>query len=430
MRSFDEPVRVLLDSQCNWASGVVFCETLYVRHWPRVRILILHSRYRSGLISGENRVVAEEANLLRRGGHEVEVIAPSPDEFRRATLAARSLNSFGIGRVVANRVRASGAEIVHCHNLYPAFGAGVLRDAERSGAAVVVTLHNYRFMCLAGTFFRDGRVCQDCLGRLPWPGVIHACYRESRSESAVLAGSLVNARVSRRLSSVHRFFAVSTFVREKHVEAGFPEERILVKPNFVPEQTQRSGPGTYFLVLSRLSVEKNISEIVSCWDKDLGELRIAGDGPELAELERLGAGRDVQFDGAVSPEEIPSLLTGARALLVPSSCFEGQPRVVLEAYAAGVPVIASRIGGLAEAVIEDETGITVQPGDRKAWRSAVQQFADDRLSVRLGDGARSLWRARFSPRSGLTMLEAGYDEALYERNRSQHEDGPFAEHRD
>ncbi len=383
-----------------------------------MRILILHSRYRSGSISGENRVVLEEAELLRSGGHDVEVHAPSSDEFRKVALAARSLNSYGIARVVGDRVRKSGVEVVHCHNLYPALGAGVLRAAEASGVAVVVTLHNYRFMCPAGTFFRDGHVCQDCLGRLPWPGVLHGCYRESRVESAVLAVSLVAARAARRLHSVHRFLAVSAFIRAKHIEAGFPAERILVKPNVVPAQTPRTGPGTYFLILSRLVVEKGISEIVRAWDDDIGELRIAGDGPQRPQLERLAAGRSVHLLGAISPEKIPALLAGARALLVPSSWFEGQPRVVLEAYAAGVPVIASRIGGLAEAVIENKTGITVQLGDLQAWRSAAGQLADDELSVRLGRAAHALWAEQFSPKRGLTMLEVAYREALDERARS------------
>lgn len=387
---------------------------------PNMRVLILHSRYRSGPISGENRVVLEEAELLRGGGHEVEVLAPSSDEFGKVTLAVRSLNSFGIARVVGDRVRKGEFEIVHCHNLYPALGAGVLRAAEASGGAVVVTLHNYRFMCPAGTFFRDGRVCQDCLGRTPWPGVVHGCYRDSRTESAVLAASLVAARAARRLDSVHRFLAVSAFVREKHVEAGLPAERIIVKPNVVPAQTPREGPGMYFLVLSRLVVEKGVSEIIRSWDRSLGELRIAGDGPERAKLESLAVGRGVHLDGAMEPEEIPALLAGARALLVPSCWFEGQPRVILEAYAAGVPVIASRIGGLAEAVIDNETGITVDPGDSNAWRAAAQRLGDDETSVRLGRAAHALWSDRFSQDRGLALLEAAYGEARTEKaNRGE-----------
>ena len=383
-----------------------------------MRILVLHSRYLSGSLSGENRVVQEEAELLREGGHEVDVLAPSPADLRSHALARRTLTSTGVAETVRQRVRADGVDIVHCHNLYPALGAGVIPAASEAGAAVVMTLHNYRLMCIAGTFFRDGHVCEDCLGRTPWPGIVHRCYRGSRVQSGVLAAALTLGRARGTLSSVHRFLAVSGFIREKHIEVGFPARRILVKPNVVPAQTRRDGPGGYFLILSRLSIEKGISDIVGSWDAGLGELRIAGDGPERPRIEQLANGRNVRLVGSVPPSDIPALLAGARALLLPSSWFEGLPRVVVEAYAAGVPVIASQIGGLAEVVVDGESGLTVPLGSPGAWREAVEKLADDTLSSRLGDGAYALWRDRFSPEQGLADLEAAYEEAVGERSRS------------
>jgi glycosyltransferase involved in cell wall biosynthesis len=292
----------------------------------------------------------------------------------------------------------------------------VLRAAAESGAAVVVTLHNYRLMCIAGTFFREGKVCQDCLGRSPLSGVVHACYRTSRAESAVIAASLVAARSRGMLDSVHRFFAVSAFVREKHIEGGIDPERILVKPNVVGEQVRRRGAGRHFLILSRLSVEKGIAPIVESWSSDLGELVIAGDGPELAKIEKLAHGRGVRLLGAVAPAEIPPLLGAARAVLVPSTWYEGQPRTILEAYASGVPVIGSRIGGIDELIEDGATGVTVPLNDSGAWRAAASMLADDDLCVRLGDAAHARWEERFSPRRGLTTLEAGYREALEARS--------------
>jgi glycosyltransferase involved in cell wall biosynthesis len=291
----------------------------------------------------------------------------------------------------------------------------VLRAASDAGAGVVLTLHNYRLMCIAGTFFRGGRVCEDCLGGTPLPGIVHGCYRGSRSQSAVVGASLVVARGTSVFAAVDRFLAVSDFVRVKHVAAGLPAERILVKPNVVPAQMRRDGPGAYFLVLSRLSAEKGVSEIVRAWGPDFGELRIVGDGPERSELERLAAGRGVRLEERVAPSDVPPLLAGARAVIVPSVCFEGQPRVVLEAYAAGVPVLASRIGGLPELVLDGETGVTVEPGDLAGWRAAVERLASDDESTRLGDAAHELWRARFSPERGLAALEHAYAEAIARR---------------
>jgi len=383
-----------------------------------MRVLILHSQYASGALSGENRVVADEVEMLRRGGHDVEVLDPSADQFSAPALAARSLASIGIARAVRDRVRADGIEVVHCHNLYPSLGARVLRSASEAGAGVVLTLHNYRLMCLAATFYRDGHVCEDCLGRSTLPGVLHACYRSSRTQSAVLTASLSFGKVGGWVSSVHRFLAVSEFVRMKHMEAGLPGERIIVKRSAVSASIRRERAGTYFLVLSRLSAEKGVAELVRTWTADFGKLRIVGDGPERATIEGLAHSRDVHLERPVAPDEIPTLMADARAVIVPSVCYESQSRVVVEAYAAGVPVIASRIGGLPEIVTDGETGVTVEPGDGQGWAAATKLLSDDDVSIRYGLAAYARWRADFSPERGLAMLESAYAEALEEKARS------------
>lgn len=381
-----------------------------------MRILIAHSQYRSGALSGENRVVNEEAELLRDAGHEVEVFAPSPDEVSRSGLAARTLVSRGVAAEV--RTRAAGVDVVHLHNLYPALGPGVIPAAADAGAAVVLTLHNYRLMCLAGTFFRDGHVCEDCFGRQPWPGVVHGCYRGSRAESALLGTSVVMSRARHTYDRVHRFLAVSEFVRAKHVAAGLAAERIVVKPNVVPPQDRREGPGEYFLVLGRLSAEKGVAQLVHAWEEGLGTLRVVGDGPERPEIERLAAGRGVRIEAPVAPNDVPGVLARARALILPSQCYEGQPRAILEAYAAGVPVIASAIGGIPELVVEDVTGLTVPPGDDAGWREAARRLASDADSHRFGEQAYELWQARFSPSRGRELLEEAYAQALAARAAS------------
>jgi glycosyltransferase involved in cell wall biosynthesis len=384
-----------------------------------VRILVLHSRYRSGALSGENRVVADEVQLLRGAGHEVDLLTPSSEGQSRVTLGVRTLTSSGVAREVRARLRREGVSVVHLHNLFPALGPEVIRAATEAGAAVVLTLHNFRLLCIAGTFFRDGRVCEECFRRPPWPGVLHGCYRSSRLESSVVATSLVVSRLRRTFASVHRFLAVSDFVRRRHVEAGFPARRIAVKPNFVPALPRRTGPGSYFLVLGRLSREKGVRTVVEAWSRTLPELLVAGDGPERSGLEQMAAGRGVRFVGELASGEVPTALAGARALLVPSICYEGQPRAILEAFAAGVPVVASRIGGLTELVTDEVTGFTVSPGDARGWQEAVRRLLDDEVSLRLGAGAHALWSERFAPERALALLESAYREAIAERDRFQ-----------
>jgi glycosyltransferase involved in cell wall biosynthesis len=218
------------------------------------------------------------------------------------------------------------------------------------------------------------------------------------------------------VAAVDRFLAVSEFVRDRHVDAGFPSERVVVKPNFVRSTVVREGPGTHFLVLSRMSVEKGLDELVQAWKPELGTLRVVGDGPLRAQIERLAAGRGVQVEPPIEPNEVPSAVAAARAVLIPSACYEGQPRVALEAYAAGVPIVVSRLGALPELVDGGETGLTVAPGDLDGWRAAARVLADDETSRRLGAGALRRWESMFSPERGLRALESAYAAACESRD--------------
>lgn len=378
-----------------------------------MRILILHSRYLSGAVSGENRVVDDEARLLTAGGHQVDVWDPAPANahgLRLMGTAAQAVWSMDATARVRGLIRRSKTEIVHCHNLFPVLSPAVLRAASGEGAAVVMTLHNYRLLCLPATFIRDGRVCEDCLGRTPWPGVVHACYRDSTLGSATLATSISLHNALHTFGRVTKYLAVSGFVRRKYVEAGWPDDRIEVKSNFAWETPRREGPGSYFLYLGRLSPEKGIATLLSAWRRSAARLLIVGDGPTAGALE-ADAPPNVEFRPTISPAEVPALIREARALLLPSICYEAQPRVVLEAYAAGVPVLASDLGALPEAVSAD-TGLLVAPGDAGAWADAVGELLDDRESERLGDGAWRRWRDRYSPEHALQNLEDAYRRAV------------------
>ena len=141
------------------------------------------------------------------------------------------------------------------------------------------------------------------------------------------------------------------------------------------------------------------------------KLLVAGDGPERAGLER-SANHDTTFLGPVDPSGVYDLLRRARALVVPSRGHEGQPRVILEAFAVGVPVLASRIGGLPELVEHDVNGYLVEPDDGRGWTEALERISDDERSLRLGAGAYATWQRRFTPEIAIRELEDRYSAAL------------------
>ena len=388
-----------------------------------MRILVLHSSYLSGAVSGENRVVHDEVELLRTAGHQVHLWAPSPADVGGIRLLGLGANAVWSGHAVSalrDLMRRHHPEIVHCHNLFPMLSPAVVRAAAEA-AAVLVTLHNYRLLCLPATLLRDGTVCEACLGRLPWRGVRYRCYRGSARASGALAASLALHRRLGTFDQVKLYLAVSRFVRDKHLEAGFPPERVWIKPNFVWDARPRSGPGEYFLFLGRFSPEKDVDTLLDVWRSARGRLLLVGDGPDTARLRRT-APAGVEFLPAQPPEEAAQLLVRARALLLPSLSYEGAPRSLLEAYAAGVPVLANGIGALPELVDESVSGLILPPRDRDQWAAAVQRLEEDDESVRLGEGALRLWRERYSPERGLQELEVAYARSL----GKEHVSGPLA----
>jgi len=377
---------------------------------PPLKILVLHSKYRSGPASGENRVVEDEVRLLSQAGHQVDLFAPSlgqPSRLEMLQVGMGVIWSRDAAEEVKRRIARWMPDVVHCHNLFPALSPAVLR-ATRGRVPTVLTLHNYRFLCLPATFFREGKGCEDCLGRLPWPGVVHRCYQKSMAASAALASSLVLHKAIGSFDRIQLFIAISDFVRRKHVEGGFSADQIIVKPHFAFAAEQREGPGDYFVYLGRLSPEKGISELVDIWRLVKAKLLIIGDGPEASRL-RATAPRNIEFRGSVQPEEVPALLRGARALLSPSFWFEGAGKVVQEAYATGVPVLASRAGGLPEIVQDKVSGLLLPPPtDSRAWIQGVDQLLDDAESERMGRAAWELWSSQYSPEQGLINMERAY----------------------
>ncbi len=381
-----------------------------------MRVLVLHSRYLSGSVSGENRVVDDETTLLRSAGHEVELWTPAPDTIGTAHAGARTVWSTDASRRVRAFMRAFRPDVVHVHNLFPMLSPSVLRVVP-DDVGLLMTLHNYRYACLPGTFLRDGKVCEDCLGRVPWRGVVHACFRDSKAASAALATAYTVHKGVRSFERIDRFLSVSGFMRTKHIDAGIPAGKIVVQPNFTHAVQRREGPGDVFLYVGRLALEKGLRFLVEAWSGTGAKLLVVGDGPD-AELLRAAAPPGVTFRDRVPGDEIPALLRSARALLVPSQWYEGSPRSIIEAYAAGVPVLASKIGSLPEVVNDGVTGRLLEPGDVSAWLGAIAELGSDERSRELGEGAHAAWAASYRPDDGLARLEENYAAALAHRAAS------------
>ncbi|MEW5967874.1 MAG: glycosyltransferase family 4 protein [Pseudomonadota bacterium] len=387
-----------------------------------MRILFVHNAYRHR--GGEDTVVESEIALLRAHGHAVETYTRSNDEvagMSSLAMARQTLWSDRTAREMVALIDRFRPDVIHAHNTFPLVSPSLYWAASRAGVPVVQTLHNFRLMCLNALFLRAGQVCEDCMGHLPWRGVARACYRESRAASAALAGMLALHRgLGTYRNKVTRYIALNEFCRGKFIEGGLPAERVVVKPNFVDWAEGRPHPDPLpggegerkgLLFVGRLSVEKGVATLAEAVSKLPGVLlRIAGEGPEAGLLEGVAG---VTRLGSLPGEAVRSEMHRATALVVPSIWYENFPRTIVEAFACGLPVIASRVGALADIVTDGETGLLFEPGnprdltDKLAWARA-----NPARMMEMGNKARAQYEAEFSAEVNYRRLMEIYGEAI------------------
>jgi glycosyltransferase involved in cell wall biosynthesis len=393
-------------------------------------IMVVHNRYRQR--AGEDAEVDAEAALLEAHGHDVVrfmVDNRSIDEERGATgrlrLAATTVWSRRAARQLGAALEDSRPAVVHVHNTFPLLSPSIYGPLDRSGAAVVQSLHNYRFVCPSANLFRDGRDCTDCVGRrIAWPAVVHACYRDSHAQSAIVAGALLAGRVSGdRDRAVDAYVAPSRAVADALAGSAVPVERIVVKPNVLPADP---GPGPtgdrpdVLLYAGRLAEEKGVLGIPAAWSL-LGprstQVRIAGDGP-LAEPLAVAAAADdrVVLLGRLERAALDAELGTVRALLFPSVWREPFGLSIVEAFARATPVIAARAGAPAELVEDGVTGLLYPPGDAAAMADRVAWSSDHPAEMAaMGAAARSVYEARYSAEVSYRALVDVYRQALAHR---------------
>ncbi len=392
-----------------------------------MKVLLVHNRYRSASPSGEDRVVDQEGEALIAAGHTVERFERSSDEIQGRSMAGRALVPFQLlwnneaRRSLTQTLRRYRPSVVHLHNTFPLLSASVLYACRAEQVPVVATIHNYRLVCPSGTLFRDGRVCHDCIGRLPLPGVRHGCYRDSILATLPMAAATVGHRTAWR-TMVSAYVFISRAQRDIIAVDGLPEDRLFVKPNLVPSVTSiRRAPSRRVVYAGRLTDEKGVPLLMEAWDRYTSgpekgrlELWVAGAGPLESKVADWAASRSsVRWLGKLSRHECAELVAGARAVVVPSQWEETFGLVAVEAMAAGVPSLAPAHGSFPELINDGVDGVLFQPGNADALAGALRDVqARPERYERLGQSARATYDHRFSPEANLDELLRIYDFAV------------------
>lgn len=384
-----------------------------------MRIVLCHNYYQQP--GGEDAVFADEAALLERHGHDVLRFTVHNDEIKalkKVPLALATMWNRKLGARLESIVRDHRADLVHFHNTFPLISPSGYRAASRAGAAVVQTLHNYRLLCPAATLFRDGQVCTECVGkRVPWPAVSHGCYRDSRVTSAVVATMIGGHTALGTWSrSVDRFIALTHFARGQFIAGGLPAKKLSVKSNFVdPVPEPGAGDGNYAVFVGRLSPEKGLRTLLDAW-RIVGAqlpLKVVGSGPLDNEVAAAAVSiPGVTFLGQRSRSEVDLLLKDATCLVFPSLWYEGFPKTILEAFGHGTPVIASRLGSMAEIIAHGRTGWLFPAGNADALARSVLERCKGASLTDMRSRARTEFLTNYTAETNYHQLMTIYDDAL------------------
>jgi glycosyltransferase involved in cell wall biosynthesis len=391
-------------------------------------VLSVHNSYQQP--GGEDEVFRQETRLLEEHGHEVircqahndELNGKRPLELLRKTL----YNSEAYDRVRSLIMRCR-PDVMHVHNTFPLLSPAVYYAAASERVPVVQTLHNYRLLCPAAVLFRKGSICEKCLKtRSFWPSAVHGCYRGSRLTTAAAAAMLSMHRVLRTQNHVTTYIALSEFARSKFVEAGMPKNKIVVKPNFThPDPGPGDGSGAHCLFVGRLTVEKGVRTLLEAWTRFSPPLPldIIGDG-DLAPSVAAAAQKfsTIHWHGRVDKARVYERMKRAALLVLPSIWYEAFPMVVIEAFAMGLPVVASRLGAMATIVRQQSNGLHFSPGDPADLAAKVRWFHDhQQAAIRMRKEARRDFELHYTGERNYSSLMTIYGKTIarYRQNEQQ-----------
>jgi glycosyltransferase involved in cell wall biosynthesis len=385
-----------------------------------MNILLIHNFYQQP--GGEDQVFRAEAALLEAHGHKVIRFQEHNEGVKQRStveLVTDTIWNRWTFRQLRTLIREGQVDLMHVHNTFPLISPACYYAAGAEAIPVVQTLHNYRVICPSATLFRDGAVCEDCLGkRLPWPAVVHSCYRGSRPATAAVAAMLtVHGTLGTWQRKVSAFIALTEFARSKFIEGGLPEEKIFVKPNFLQEDPGCGyGDGGFVLFVGRLTEEKGIRTLLKAWSlsADLPPLEIIGDGPLAGDVAAaVSDNANIRWRGWLERDRVFERMKAAAAIVLPSLWYEAFPMTVVESFAMGLPVIASKLGSLASLIDHERTGLHFEAGDADDLVRQIRwmgEHPDEILAIRLA--ARKEYLLKYTGERNYLELRAIYDPVL------------------
>lgn len=394
-----------------------------------MRILFIHNYYQQR--GGEDVIFEQEVDALRQAGLPVETVTFTNEGFDGSLLgnlsgAIRSLRHSGSARRVGEALDRFKPDVVHIHNLFYTASPGVIDEIKKRGIPVVMTLHNYRLVCVGGTLMRPGEVpCERCLTQtLPLDGIRFGCFRDSKAQSAQLTAITGLHKLLGTWQRIDRFISLTEFGRKKILQSSLKlkPEQVVVKPNFVPDLGY-SGPENrddFFLYVGRLSPEKGIQTLIDAAWLGTHPIRIVGDGPLRPLVEQAAAELPhLQYVGKLTRDEAAEQLKRCRAFVITSICYEGLPTTMLEAFATGTPIVTSDVENLLTIIRHGKLGTAFKAGNAQSLHEVLTHTRQQPLTTSLTESLYREFRERYAADRVLNEVLSIYESVVNENTFAQ-----------
>ena len=387
-----------------------------------MKILVVHNRYLER--GGEDEVVRSEINMLKQLGHRVIFYERSNEEIKQFSLLERIIFltsdifwSRKTYREIKEIIRRERPDIAHIHNIFLAVSPSVYDALNEEGIPVVKTLHNYRFICPNGLFFNNGQICEKCMQGNFIPALINRCCRGSFFYTSIIVGILKMYLNSGKLhKKINSYIAISQFSRNKFIKAGFPTDKLFLKPNFVDLPFKaREDFENYAVFIGRLVEYKGIYTLLEAYKQlDGYPLKIIGDGPLFSKLQKMTRGMShVELLGRLPWEETIRYLRRASFLIYLSECYETFSRTIIESLACGVPTVASDIGAAHEIIQDYLNGLLFKPKDVSDLIDKIKRlYSNKGLLLDMSKNARMAYEEKYSLRRNYDLLMDIYKRTL------------------
>ena len=367
-----------------------------------MKVLFIHNRYQHR--GGEDAVLDMERRLLESYGHVTETLLFDNESITGAagkvSAALKAVYNPFAAKRLESKALTFRPDIIHVHNLFFDASPSVLYQAKRMGIPVVATLHNYRLLCANAMLIREGAICEKCIhSTFPLSGIINKCYRNSGIQSGLVSAVTGTHKIlGTWKNKVDAYITLSGFMRNKILSgmAGLEANKVFIAPNAIADP----GVGMvtrddYFLFVGRISPEKGILQLAKQFaEKKTGKLIIAGDGPLADKIKDIAsATENINYVGQQPAETIIRYMKHAKALIFPSTWYEGMPMTIIEAMATGTPVLASRLGSMEEMIVERENGFLFEPGNMNDLHLLINRI---KWKEELYKGSRNTYLEKYS----------------------------------